>query len=340
VGSGVSAPRVSVLVPCWNDGRFLDEALRSVAAQSFGDFEAIVADDGSTDDTPAIAAAWAARDPRFRLARSETNLGMGENWNRALGEARGELVAKLDGDDVWEPEFISSLLDEFEREADLLVAFGRAIECDEALRPCGPWYGERAFTDAGLDPAERLVLGGEEWYRMSFDDAQLWHSGAFLLPRREFLALGGWNPVWSCAADTDLILRLLELARPVCNSGRPGVRYRRHDRSVSRGAEREGWKSLEWSLVALSSLARRRTLALRNRRLRWNWWRLDAIGRGWLRAPERWDQVPARVREKLEPELRRTAPAPWFVRIENELRTWAWRVRENTKKPSRSGKAR
>ena len=175
---------------------------------------------------------------------------------------------------------------------------------------------------------------------MSFDDAQLWHSGAFLLPRREFLALGGWNPVWSCAADTDLILRLLELARPVCNSGRPGVRYRRHDRSVSRGAEREGWKSLEWSLVALSSLARRRTLALRNRRLRWNWWRLDAIGRGWLRAPERWDQVPARVREKLEPELRRTAPAPWFVRIENELRTWAWRVRENTKKPSRSGKAR
>src|SRR4051812_12936561 len=179
-------PRVSVLVPAYEDGAYLDAALRSLAEQTWRDFEVVVADDGSTDDTPAIAAAWAARDSRFRLLRSASNRGMTENWNAALRCARGELVTKLDADDAAAPDFLAAMVPELD---DLAVAaaFCRTVECDDALRAIGPWDGERAFALHGVDPALRTVMTGHEWLAMSFDDHQLWHSDAFLVRREELL---------------------------------------------------------------------------------------------------------------------------------------------------------
>lgn len=315
----MSVPRVSVLVPCWNDGRFLDEALRSVAAQSFGDFEAIVADDGSTDDTPAIGAAWAARDPRFRLARSETNLGMGENWNRALGEARGELVAKLDGDDAWGEETLGRMVAEFAATSDLLLAGVRTVNCDEALVPVRTWPGEEALVRAGLDPARRHQRPGLFWWHLSLADFQLWSSCATLVPRRELERLGGWDARW-LAADTDLLLRLLELDRPVVHLPYEGIRYRRRAGSASRTAAAEGWKPLEVMLITLGSLARRGTgRGLLSARVRWNWWRLDA-GVERLLAVGALARAPERYRTHLADAAATRAPRPAAVRIEGALR--------------------
>src|SRR5688572_7400598 len=109
-----SAPRVSVLVPAWNDGVYLDAALRSLEDQTWRDFEVVIADDGSTDDTPEIAAAWASRDARFSLLRGESNRGMTENWNAALRAARGELLTKLDADDAASPDFLAVMVPELD----------------------------------------------------------------------------------------------------------------------------------------------------------------------------------------------------------------------------------
>ncbi|MHB8233645.1 MAG: glycosyltransferase family 2 protein, partial [Solirubrobacteraceae bacterium] len=100
-----TGPRVSVIMAVYNEERFLAEAVESVLAQSFADFELIITDDGSTDATPALAEAFAERDPqRVRVIRGERNQGKPFALNRALAVRRGELVAWLDGDDAMLPD--------------------------------------------------------------------------------------------------------------------------------------------------------------------------------------------------------------------------------------------
>jgi glycosyltransferase involved in cell wall biosynthesis len=100
-----STPRVSVIMAAYNEERFLAEAVESVLTQSYGDFELIITDDGSTDATPQIASSYATREPeRVRVIRAEQNRGKPFALNRALAVHRGELIAWLDGDDVMLPD--------------------------------------------------------------------------------------------------------------------------------------------------------------------------------------------------------------------------------------------
>ena len=326
--SGVrSRPLVSVAVPCRNEGRYLDEALRSIARQSAGDFEVVISDDASGDDSPAIAAAWCGRDPRFRLVRNPSRLGMTENWNRALAECRGRFVAKLDGDDAWEPRCLELLLAEVGATAGPVAALCRAVECDERLAPIGPWHGEAAFRRAGLDVAARRVENGNFFWRLSLGEFQLWHSDAFLLPRAELAALGGFDERWSCASDTAFYLRLLGLDRPVAHTGTIGVRYRRHPGSVSATFAAHGWKELEGLLVRLDALALdARRLARGSRAVRQVWFQ-TARDLGALAARrELWAEMPPELRAKLERAVAASPPPPLAVRLEGGLRLSVWRL--------------
>ncbi len=95
---------VSVIMPAYNAGKYIEEAIRSVMAQTLTDWELLVLDDGSTDDTCALAAALAAEDPRIRLLPNERNMGVARTRNRGFDLCRGRYVALLDSDDVWLPE--------------------------------------------------------------------------------------------------------------------------------------------------------------------------------------------------------------------------------------------
>jgi glycosyltransferase involved in cell wall biosynthesis len=95
-------PSVSVIMPVYNGAAFVAQAIDSVLAQSFGDFELLIVDDGSTDATPRVIAGYA--DPRIRLLTNACNLGAGQARNRAFAAARGRYVAALDGDDICRPD--------------------------------------------------------------------------------------------------------------------------------------------------------------------------------------------------------------------------------------------
>jgi O-antigen biosynthesis protein len=95
-------PLVSVVLPTYNRAHLLPRTLRSVSAQTFGDFEVLVVDDGSTDDSASVVAAHG--DGRVRYLRQPANAGVGAARNRGLREARGDLIAFLDSDDEWLPE--------------------------------------------------------------------------------------------------------------------------------------------------------------------------------------------------------------------------------------------
>lgn len=98
----MTAPTVSVLIPAYNGAGLIEETLASLSAQTLPDWEAIVVDDCSTDDTRAVVAAWP--DPRVRLVLNEANSGPVRTRNRALAEARGRYVAGLDQDDLCLPD--------------------------------------------------------------------------------------------------------------------------------------------------------------------------------------------------------------------------------------------
>jgi glycosyltransferase involved in cell wall biosynthesis len=93
-------PKISVCIPAYNNESFIAEAIESVLAQSFGDFELLVIDDCSLDRTRQIVASFATRDSRIVLLENSRNLGMVHNWNRCLKVARGEFIKFLFGDDL------------------------------------------------------------------------------------------------------------------------------------------------------------------------------------------------------------------------------------------------
>ncbi|MFL5902038.1 MAG: glycosyltransferase family 2 protein [Solirubrobacterales bacterium] len=119
-------PLVSVLLPCFDAERFVGEALDSLLAQTYGELEILVIDDASDDRTLEILEAYAARDERVRVLRNARNLGLIATLNRGVAEARGELIARMDADDVSARRRIERQVEVLRRHPDIDVV-GTAI---------------------------------------------------------------------------------------------------------------------------------------------------------------------------------------------------------------------
>jgi glycosyltransferase involved in cell wall biosynthesis len=111
------APLVSVIIPTYNRGWILKEAIDSVLGQDFKDFELIVIDDGSTDNTPAILETFG---PAIRVVQ-QANQGVSAARNKGIAAASGQLLAFLDSDDIWLPQKLSRQVDFFDTKADALI---------------------------------------------------------------------------------------------------------------------------------------------------------------------------------------------------------------------------
>lgn len=137
-----NAPVVSVIMPAYNAERFVEEAIRSVMAQTVTDWELLVLDDGSKDATAQIAQSLAAEDSRIRILPNEANMGVAKTRNRGFDLCRGQYVALLDSDDVWLPEKLEKQLALAEQTgADIIYCsygimdeLGKRI-CDDFLVP-------------------------------------------------------------------------------------------------------------------------------------------------------------------------------------------------------------
>ena len=139
-------PFVSVVMPVYNGERFLREAIESVLAQSYGHFELVIVDDGSSDGSLQIAEEYAARDPRVRPLRNERNLGIVQTRNRAFAEASRDAVyfAVLDCDDVCEPKRLEHQVLFLEHNPDHALVGGHTLVIDEQ----GQTIGQRRYPTA------------------------------------------------------------------------------------------------------------------------------------------------------------------------------------------------
>jgi glycosyltransferase involved in cell wall biosynthesis len=203
---------VSVLMPVYNAERYVTEAVESILAQTFRDFEFLIIDDGSTDRSLSILKRYAERDPRIYLV-SRPNRGLVPTLNELIAMARGEFVARIDADDVALPERFERQIAFLRGHPEVVCVGGAVLEIDPAGHELAGVHRHPSH-DAGIQ--EDLLRGC----------TAIWHPTATM--RREAVAsVGGYREEMKHCEDLDLWLRLGEIGR-LANLEEVVLRYRVH----------------------------------------------------------------------------------------------------------------
>ena len=129
-------PKVSIVMPTYNAEAFIGEAICSVLSQSVTDFELIVIDDGSNDNTQNIVSAFMRKDARITLVTNKENMGVARTRNRGLDLCRGKYIALLDSDDYWEPCFLEKMIAQEEKTKADLIYCSYAIVNEQGTKIC------------------------------------------------------------------------------------------------------------------------------------------------------------------------------------------------------------
>src|SRR5215469_634343 len=190
--NGLPSPRVTVITPAYNVRQYIGEAIDSVLAQTFREFEYLVVDDGSDDGTVAEIAGRVAIDPRIRLIEAEHG-GPARARNVAITQAAGEFIAFLDGDDRWHPGFLANQVRLLKSlEGDVSAVFARS----------------RVMSERGRIYLLRWQRSG----RYDYDDMLIGSSpprtGSSLLIRRSAFEKAGVFTEAKTIQDLDMWLRL------------------------------------------------------------------------------------------------------------------------------------
>lgn len=210
-------PPVSICIPVYNGAAFLAEAVESALAQTFTDFELIVLDNASTDETPRILERFS--DKRLRIIRQASNIGATANFNAALREARGEWLKILCADDLLYPDGLKRQM--------------RHIQPSEGCRPvllCSARdvidaTGHRWLRRRFPGPA-RKVSGSAAIRRSVRAGTNLFGEPAAVLMHRETaLRAGGFDAHWCFCTDLDLWVRILQYGDLYTDST-PGCAFR------------------------------------------------------------------------------------------------------------------
>jgi len=151
-------PKVSVCIPTYNTARYLPEAIESVLAQEFGDYELVICDNASTDETPELCKKY--DDPRIRYVRYEQLVNQGGNWNRCLHLARGEYVALLHSDDKYLPGFLEQRVKALDENPEVGLVFGAVRLIDTEGAEIGTQtLGEKPFIANASEFLSELLFG-------------------------------------------------------------------------------------------------------------------------------------------------------------------------------------
>ena len=202
VSNTARSPLVTVVTPAYNVAKYIGEAVDSVLRQTFHDFEYLVIDDGSEDDSIVIVKAHSGDDTRFRLVAGE-HRGLSAARNAGIREARGEYIAFLDGDDRWHPRFL-------ERHLQLIQSLPPAV---------GVVFCRSRLV---LENGTLVFLQWQRAGRYDFDDFLVGgnpaRNGSSMLVRKScFADVGGFDEELKCLEDLDMWLRIAD------NSKTPGL---------------------------------------------------------------------------------------------------------------------
>ncbi len=216
-----ASPVISVIIPCFNHAHYLREAMESVGAPAH-DTEIIVIDDGSEDDTSAVAEAWASRSPIPVRTVRQSNQGLAAARNRGLRESRGRFLVFLDADDRLAPGAVDVAASAIDEHPECFFVFGRCrmMSARGALLPT---------------PGQPRIT--HDHYRELLRRNFIWMP-AMVMFRREAVELaGGFDTRVNASADYALYLHIAR-HHPVCDHGHVVAHYRRQAGSMRGDAAR------------------------------------------------------------------------------------------------------
>lgn len=197
------APRVSVVMASYNHGRFVGEAIDSVLSQNYTDFEFVIVDDGSRDDS--VSVIRSRSDSRIVFEPFERNRGACEATNRALELARGEFVAILNSDDRFVPGKLERQVAFLDAHPEVIATFGLPRPVDEEGRRLGRRAASfaRPFEAAGLDRVAQV--------RRLFDRGNFFCHPTMMARRSLYERCGGYDPLLRQLPDYDMWCRAIGL---------------------------------------------------------------------------------------------------------------------------------
>ena len=227
-------PVIGIVIPAYEAAGFLRTTLESIRSQTFQNWECIIVDDESKDDSYAIAQEFASRDSRFRAVRQlNGGASMARNTGTELLSESDEFVTFMDADDVYLPHALETLLQELEAHPDAIAVHGLAEYID----------AEGELFDVGVRPREMRELYRVKNGRLrkvapdeptTFAEiircSPLFPPGVFLTRRADFERTGGFDPSITGGEDWDLLVRLSRYGHfiPI---NQVLLHYRRHDRN-------------------------------------------------------------------------------------------------------------
>lgn len=193
-------PQVSVIIPSYNHEAFIEECIESVLQQTFQDFEIIITDDGSKDET--VAKIENFTDPRIKLFRHSENKGACVAANNCLKHSEGQYIAMLSSDDVWMPEKLEVQVDYLDSHSEIAAVFGKVVWIDEDSDPIiDPEFPYQHVFD--VHNRSRY-----EWLNHFFYGGNCLCHPCSLIRRKCYDEVGWYNPTMANLPDFDLWVRI------------------------------------------------------------------------------------------------------------------------------------
>lgn len=257
--------KVSVIIPAYNGDRYIEEAIAGVLAQTYTDYEIIVVDDGSTDNTPQIVQQYGSKIRYF----SQANQGVASSRNLGLAKAEGEYIAFLDQDDVFLPHKLASQVALLEQDSSLGIANSgwQIVDQDGTFQSAvEPWQQIPDLNTANLIIWKPVFLGA-------------------MLFRRSWLErTKGFDTTLEQTPDVDLVISLAGIGCIADWIKETTVKYRQHEANASKNTllqSQELEQILErfFAQPDLPSEIKRLEADSRYQSLVWSAWRLQQTGR-------------------------------------------------------------
>lgn len=206
-------PTVSIVIPAYNAEQFVGEAINAVLSQTYADYEVVVVDDGSTDETRAIVKTF-GESVRYYY---QPNGGSASARNLGVEKSRGDYIAFLDADDLWESEKLEIQLDFLRNNPEI------ALVCSAYH-----YFGKKSKTSHLLSSKDAQGFLFRRLFLESFI-----RTSSVILKKSAFLEVGGFNEVYRLGQDYDLWLRIAK-KYPIAYLGRFLVKARSHDQNTSK----------------------------------------------------------------------------------------------------------